>query len=96
MIRQEKEKSRAAIHLNNRQKERTSQKRFIYGSQYDLITKFPNPPKENKKWQNQLCFYEKFNCACDNDNNNRDQSIYASMARMSGNGVCPSESFGDS
>ena len=28
--------------------------------------------------------------------NNRDQKIYASMARISGNDECPSENYGDS
>ena len=39
---------------------------------------------------------EKGNSACDNDKNNSDQNIYASMARMSDNDEYPSENFGDS
>ena len=41
-------------------------------------------------------FNEKGNCACDNDKNNSDQKIYASLARMSGNDEFTSENFGDS
>ena len=34
--------------------------------------------------------------ACNNDENNSYQKIYASMTRMFGNDECPSEKFGDS
>ena len=43
-----------------------------------------------------MCLNEKGNHACDNSENNSDQKIYASMARMSGNNECPSEKFGES
>ena len=36
---------------------------------------------------------KKVNRAYDNGDNNSDQKIYASMARMSGNGECHSEIF---
>ena len=39
---------------------------------------------------------ENFNRARDNGENNSDQNIYASMARMSGNDECSSGKFGDS
>ena len=61
-----------------------------------LLATFPNPPKDNDKRRNQVRFNEKGNCACDNGENNIDQKMYASMARMSGNDECPSEHFGDS
>ena len=54
------------------------------------------PPKENDKRRKQVRFNEKVNCACNNGNNNSEQKIYASMARMSGNDKFPSGSFGDS
>ena len=39
---------------------------------------------------------KKVNRACNNGENKIDQTIYASMARMSGNDKCPSGNFGDS
>ena len=48
------------------------------------------------KWRKQVCFNENFNRAYDNGENNRDQKIYASMARMSVNDECPSGNYGDS
>ena len=69
---------------------------FRFGSEYYLIAKYPKPPKENEKWQKQVCFSEKVNCACDKGKNNNDQKIYASMARMYGNVECPSGNLGDS
>ena len=47
-------------------------------------------------WQKKLRFNEKVNLACDNNKNNREKKIYASMARMSVNDECPSGNFGDS
>ena len=46
--------------------------------------------------RNGVRFNEKVNRACYDSKNNSDQNIYASMARMSGNGECPSGDFGDS
>ena len=64
------------------------------------MAKFPNPPKENEKRRKQIFFSEKGNRAsqkeCNNSKNKNDQNIYASMARMSENGECPSKNFGDS
>ena len=96
MIRQEKEKARAAGHLDNIQTESTSRKCFRYGSEDHLITKCPNPPKYNEKRQKEVFFDEKSNRARDNSENNSDQKIYASMARMSSNDKCSSEHYGDS
>ena len=48
-IRQEKEKTRAAGASDNRRTEQTPQIFFICGSEYHLIAKFPNPPKDNEK-----------------------------------------------
>ena len=96
MIRKEKEISRAAGHLDSRRTERTPRKCFRCGSEYHLIAKFPNPPKYNEKRRNHVRFNERGNCACDNGENNSDQKIYASTARMFGNDECPSGNFGDS
>ena len=49
-----------------------------------------------KNGESKYIFNEKGNRACDNVENNSDQKIYASMARISGNEECPSENFGDS
>ena len=61
----EKEKSRTACALNNRQTERTSRKCFRCGSEDHLIAKYQKPPKDNGKRQNKVHFYEKGNLACD-------------------------------
>ena len=82
--------------LDNRQTEPMPRKCLRYGSEDHIIEKCPNPPKDNKKQQKQARFNEKGNCACDNDENNSDQKIYASMASMSGNDECPSQNYGDS
>ena len=90
-IRKEKEKSRAFDASDNRRTERPPRKFFICGSEYHLIAKFPNTPKDNEKRRKQKLLKEKGNRACDNGKNNSDQKIYASMARICGNGECPSE-----
>ena len=95
-IRQEKGKHCAAGDSDNRRTERTPRKSFRCRSEYHLIEKFPNPPKENEKYRKRVRFNEKCNCACDNGKNKSDQNIYASMARMSGNDECTSGNFGDS
>ena len=61
-----------------------------------MIAKFPKPPKDKEKRQKKLRFDEKGNCACNNGENNSDQKIYASMARMSSNDECSNEKYGDS
>ena len=61
-----------------------------------MITKFPNPPKDNEKRRNRVRFNEKGNRACDNGEDNDDHKIYASMARMSSNDKRKSENYGDS
>ena len=80
-------------HLDTRQTEQTPQNCFRCGSQDHIIEKYPKPPKENQKRQKQVRFNEKGNCACDNGENNSDQNIYASIARMSINYKCPSENI---
>ena len=95
-IRQENEKSCAAVHSENRRTERTPRKCCRCGSKYCLIAKYTKPPKDNEKRQNKVCFNENFIRACNNGKNNSAQKIYASMTRMSGNDKCPSENFGDS
>ena len=69
---------------------------FRCGSEDHLITKFPKPPNENQKRQNQVRFNKKGNCACDSKENKSAQKIDAYMAHMSGNDECPSEKFGNS
>ena len=92
----EKEKSRAVDVTFNRQMERTPRKSFRCGYEDHMIAKCPKPPKDNEKRRNQVSFNEKGNCACDNSENNDDQKIYASMARMSSNDERSSENYGDS
>ena len=82
--------------LDNRQTERTPRKCFGCGYEYHLIAKCPKTPKDNEKRRKQVRLNEKGYCACDNGENNSDHNIYASMARMSRNDECPSETFGDS
>ena len=76
--------------------ERTPRKFFRCGSEDHMIAKCPKPPRDNDKRQKQVRFNEKGNRACDNGENNSDQKIYASMARMSGNDKCLGEIFCDS
>ena len=97
MIQKDKKgKGRAVDVSSNRQMERTPRKCFICGSEDHLIAKCPNLPKDNEKRRKQVPLNEKDNCACDNNENNSDQKIYASMARSSGNDECLSEKIGDS
>ena len=96
MIIQEKEKARAAGDSDNRWTERTPQKKIICGSEDHLISKCPKPPKENEKQRNQVRFNDKCNRACKNGENNSNQKIYASMARMSVNENFPCVNFGNS
>ena len=76
--------------------ERTPLKNFRCGSEDHLIEKCPKPLEDKQKRRKQVHLNEKGNCACDNDTNNRDHKIYASMARMSINDECLSENYGDS
>ena len=82
--------------LSNRNMERPPRKSFRYRYEDHMIAKFPKPPKDNEKQRRQVRFNEKVNCACDNNENNDDYKIYASMARMSSNDDCSSEKYGDS
>ena len=82
--------------MDNIRTELTPSKCFRCGSEDHLIAKCTNPPKDNRKRKKQVDFNEKGNWACDNDENNSDQKIYASMAWMSGNDECPSGNLGDS
>ena len=92
-IRQEKEKSCADGHSDNRQTERTSRKCFRCGYQDHITATFPEQPKDNEKWRKQGHFNEKGNHECKSSKNNRDQKIYASMACMSSNDECISGNF---
>ena len=86
--------------MDNRRTERTPRKCFRCGSDDHLIEKYPNTPKENEKRRKQVCFNERGNLSSQKEYNNRennnDQKINASMARMYGNDECPSRNFGDS
>ena len=100
MIGKEKEKSCASGDSDNRRTERIPRKCFRCGSGDHLIEKCPNPPKENKRQQTQVCFNERNNLSsqkeCDNRKNKNDQKIYVSLACMSDNDKCPSRNFRDS
>ena len=61
-----------------------------------MIAKIPKPPKDNEKRRRQVHFNENFNRACNNGENNYDQKIYTSMARMSSNDEYSSEKYGES
>ena len=54
-----KGKTRAVDVSSNRQMERTPQKCFRCGSQYHMITKFPKPPKDNKKGESKYVLMKK-------------------------------------
>ena len=62
-IRKEKEKAYAAVDSDNRHTERTPCNFFRCGSEYNLIAKFPNPPKDNEKQIKQDRFSERVNHA---------------------------------
>ena len=81
--------------MDDRRTEHTPRKCFSCGYEYHLIEKCTKPPKENKERKNQVLFNKRGNRACNNDENNCDQKIYALMARMYGNDKCPSGNFGD-
>ena len=76
--------------------ERMPRKCFRCGSEDLLISKCLKPPKYNEKRRRQVRFNEKGNRSFRNGKNNSDQKKYESVARMSGNNECPSETFGDS
>ena len=95
-IRKEEVNARVVDVSSNRQMERTPQKRFRCGSEDHMIAKCTNPPKDNEKQQKQVRFNEKCNRAYGNGENNSDQNIYASMARISSNDERSSENYGES
>ena len=76
--------------------ERTPWKCFRCRSEDHMISKCPKPPIDNEKQRRKVRFNEKVNRACDNDENNDDKKIYASMARMSSNNERSSEKYGNS
>ena len=76
--------------------ERRIRKCFRCVSEDQMIAKYPKPPKDNEKRRKQVRFNEKGNHACNNSENNYDQNIYVSMARMSINDESSSENYGDS
>ena len=80
--------------------ERTPRKCFRTGSEYNLIAKCTKPHKDNEKRRNQFRFNERGNHASqkesENGDNENDQKIQASMARMSVNDKSSSIYFSDS
>ena len=88
-IRKYKIKDLAAGDSDKQWTERTPSKCFICGSEDCLTAKYPNPPKNNDKWQKKVRFGEGGNCApqkeCINGDNNNDKKIYAYMPWRSGN-----------
>ena len=54
-------KSRAAGDSDNRLTELTPQNKIRCGSEYHLVAKFPKPPKDIEKLQNQVRFNERGN-----------------------------------
>ena len=95
-IRKEKNKACAVDVSYNKKLERLPLETFICGSEYHMITKCPNPPKDNKKRRKQVRFIEKGNPTCNNGENDDDHKIYTSMARMSSDDKCKSVKYGDS
>ena len=61
-----------------------------------MIEKCRKLPKDGQKRRRQVRFNEKGNRACDKGENNDDQKIYSSMARMSSNDERSSKKYGDS
>ena len=55
----EKEKARAVDASDNRRTERTPRKCFICGSEYHMITKCPNPPKDNENGESKYVLMKK-------------------------------------
>ena len=99
-IRKDKEKAHAAGDSDNRRNERTPCNFFRCKSVDNLIYKFTELPKDNKKRQKQGRLKERGNPAsqkeCENSDNDNYQVIYSSMAKMSGNDKISSRYFGDS
>ena len=95
-IRQEKEKSRAVGISSNRNSDRPPRKCYRCGSEDHMISKCPNPPKDNEKRRKSVNFNEKGHSACDNGKDDNDHKIYASMARISSDDERESKEYGDS
>ena len=94
------EKAFAAGDLNKQQVQQTPRKCFRCGSEDCLISKGPKPPKDNETRQNQVRFSKRNNSASqkgyNNSDNDNDQRIYSSIARMSDNYKITSRDSGDS
>ena len=79
--------------------ERTPRNCFRCRSDDHFIEIFIKAPKDNEKQRKQIRFNERsFRASqkeCDNSENNNDQKIYASMARMSDNDEYRSRNFDD-
>ena len=56
-------RSCTAVDFERQQTEHVPRKYFICGSIHHLISKWPKPPKDNKKWQNNVRFNETGNNA---------------------------------
>ena len=99
-IRKDEEKSRAFGGLEKRKTELTPHKCFWYLYVDHIFAKYPRPNKDKKKWQNQVRFNERGNCAlqkeCNNGDNDHYQKIYTYMAQMFANDKSPGKYFSDS
>ena len=82
-IRKEKEKARSAGTSSNKNLDRPDRKCFRCRSEYNMIAKFPKPPKDSKKRHKSEKSKEKGNRAWDNSDDENKLKVYASMARMS-------------
>ena len=100
IIRKEKEKSCASGYLDDECMEHMPRKCFRCVYEDNIITKYQNPPKDNKKQRKQIYCSERgkhaSNKECDKVENRNYQNIYVSMAHMSDNDEYPGRHFGDS
>ena len=95
-IRKDKEKACSAGDTSNKNSDRPARKCFRCGSEYHLIAKCPKPPKDGEKKRKKVSFNEKGNSAKDNSDDDDDLKVYASMARMSNDGVSENKDYVDS
>ena len=79
---------------SNRNTECPPRKCFRCVSEDPMIAKCPKPPKDNEERRRKVRSNKKSNRECDNDGNNDDHKIYASMERMSSNNERKSETSG--
>ena len=61
-----------------------------------MITKCTKPPKDSEKRRKYEKYKEKGNRSCDNNNDDNDLKVYASMAQMSNDDKRKNKDYGDS